>query len=84
MSPTAETEQQLELFREDFEKLRREVGKVIVGQDDIVTGTLTSLWPYLVMLAAMIFIADVALRRIDFSLFLGRFRKLSVPAAAPR
>ena len=84
MSPTAETEQQLELFREDFEKLRREVGQVIVGQDDIVTGTLTSLWPYLVMLAAMIFIADVALRRIDFSLLLGRFRKLSVPAAAPR
>jgi Ca-activated chloride channel family protein len=30
------------------------------------------LWPYLLMLAAMIFLADVALRRIDFDLMLGR------------
>ena len=30
------------------------------------------LWPYLVMAAALIFLADVALRRIDFDLLLGR------------
>jgi uncharacterized membrane protein len=30
------------------------------------------LWPYLLMLAAIIFLADVALRRIDFDLLLGR------------
>jgi len=30
------------------------------------------LWPYLLMLAAVIFLADVALRRIDFDLLLGR------------
>ena len=29
----------------------------------------TPLWPYLLMVAAAIFLADVALRRIDFSLF---------------
>ncbi len=32
----------------------------------------TPLWPYLVMAAAAIFLADVALRRIDFALLLGR------------
>src|SRR5262249_11064016 len=32
----------------------------------------TPLWPYLVTLAALIFLADVALRRIDFQLLLGR------------
>jgi uncharacterized membrane protein len=30
------------------------------------------LWPYLLMVAAIIFLADVALRRIDFDLLLGR------------
>jgi Ca-activated chloride channel family protein len=30
------------------------------------------LWPYLLMIAAVIFLADVALRRIDFDLLLGR------------
>ena len=30
------------------------------------------LWPYLLMVAAVIFLADVALRRIDFDLLLGR------------
>jgi Mg-chelatase subunit ChlD len=34
----------------------------------------TPLWPYLVMAAALIFLADVALRRIDFVLLLGRTR----------
>ena len=33
----------LEGFRTDFARLRAEVGKVIVGQDDIVVGTLTAL-----------------------------------------
>ena len=30
------------------------------------------LWPYLVAAAALLFLADVALRRIDFDLLLGR------------
>jgi MoxR-like ATPase len=34
---------QLDQFRADFLRLRREIGKVIVGQDDIVEGTLTAL-----------------------------------------
>ncbi|HEX4590890.1 MAG TPA: MoxR family ATPase [Gemmataceae bacterium] len=34
---------QLEQFRGDFQRLRGEIGKVIVGQDDIVEGTLTAL-----------------------------------------
>lgn len=34
---------QLDGFRADFLKLRREIAKVIVGQDDIVEGTLTAL-----------------------------------------
>lgn len=43
MSNTAELQSQLDHFREDFDKLRREIGKVIVGQDEIVRGTLLSL-----------------------------------------
>jgi MoxR-like ATPase len=38
-----EIKEQLEHFRSDFLRLRREIGKVIVGQDDIVEGTLTAL-----------------------------------------
>jgi MoxR-like ATPase len=34
---------QLDQFRTDFRRLRAEIGKVIVGQDDIVEGTLTAL-----------------------------------------
>ena len=34
---------QLDEFRTDFKRLRQEIGKVIVGQDDIVEGTLTGL-----------------------------------------
>src|SRR5918998_1676322 len=33
----------LDRFRADFRRLRDEIGKVIVGQDDIVEGTLTAL-----------------------------------------
>jgi MoxR-like ATPase len=34
---------QLDQFRADFTRLRQEIAKVIVGQDDIVEGTLTAL-----------------------------------------
>src|SRR5262245_7311729 len=34
---------QLDQFRVDFQKLRQEIGKVIVGQDEIVEGTLGAL-----------------------------------------
>src|SRR5919202_2239077 len=34
---------ELDQFRADFRRLRQEVAKVIVGQDDIVEGTLTAL-----------------------------------------
>ncbi len=43
MSDTAALQSQLDQFRADFDKLRREIGKVIVGQDEIVRGTLLSL-----------------------------------------
>src|SRR5688572_444326 len=38
-----EIKDQLEQFRADFRRLRQEIGKVIVGQDDIVEGTLAGL-----------------------------------------
>ncbi len=37
-----EVRQQLDQFRTDFEALRREIGKVIVGHTDIVDDTLTA------------------------------------------
>ena len=40
---TDEVKRQLEQFRDDFEALRREVRKVIVGHEEIVDGTLTAL-----------------------------------------
>lgn len=43
MSDPAELRSQLEQFRVDFHRLRAEIGKVIVGQDEIVRGTLLSL-----------------------------------------
>src|SRR5579864_9085783 len=43
MSNTEEVKRQLDQFRADFEALRREVGKVIVGQEEIVESTLTAL-----------------------------------------
>jgi Mg-chelatase subunit ChlD len=42
----------------------------------------TPLWPYLIMAAAGLFLLDVALRRIDFSLVLGRFRRPTFAVAA--
>ncbi|QEL19723.1 AAA family ATPase [Limnoglobus roseus] len=35
--------EELEGFRKDFQRLRQEIGKLIVGQDDIVEGTLAAL-----------------------------------------
>jgi MoxR-like ATPase len=43
MSTTAETQQLCDQFRADFKTLRDEIGKVIVGNDDIVQATLTCL-----------------------------------------
>ena len=43
MSTPEETKKQLDQFRADFEMLRREIGKVIVGHDDVVEGTLIAL-----------------------------------------
>jgi MoxR-like ATPase len=43
MSDADAIKEQLDQFRADFQRLRREIGKVIVGQDDIVEGTLTAL-----------------------------------------
>jgi MoxR-like ATPase len=43
MSNIEEIKGQLDQFRADFEALRREIAKVIVGHDDIVEGTLTGL-----------------------------------------
>lgn len=43
MSESEDVKQQLESFRSDFQKLRDEVGRVIVGQREIVDGTLAAL-----------------------------------------
>jgi MoxR-like ATPase len=43
MPETEEIRRQLDQFRADFAALRAEVGKVIVGQGEIVDGTLTAL-----------------------------------------
>lgn len=43
MSEHEDTKAQLEQFRVDFERLREEVAKVIVGHQEIVQGTLTAL-----------------------------------------
>src|SRR3954451_24506105 len=43
MAATDEIKQKLDEFRSSFERLRSEVAKVIVGQDEIVNGVLTTL-----------------------------------------
>jgi MoxR-like ATPase len=43
MSESEQVREQLDSFRADFQKLRDEVGRVIVGQQDIVDGTLAAL-----------------------------------------
>jgi MoxR-like ATPase len=40
----AELVRQLEGFRSHFEDLRREIGRIIVGNDEVVRGTLTALF----------------------------------------
>jgi MoxR-like ATPase len=42
-SPPASIEDQVQRFRADFERLRQEIGKVIVGHQPIVDGTLMAL-----------------------------------------
>jgi MoxR-like ATPase len=42
-SITEQTKHQLDRFRHDYDALRREIGKVIVGNDEIVDGVLTAL-----------------------------------------
>jgi MoxR-like ATPase len=41
--PPGGAREEIDLFREDFEALRSEIAKVIVGHEDIVAGTLISL-----------------------------------------
>jgi MoxR-like ATPase len=43
MSTASDLEQKLAGFREDFEALRREIAKRIVGLDDVIEGVLTAL-----------------------------------------
>ena len=43
MSSIDSLNEQLDDFRKDFQSLRDEIGKVVVGQNDIVEGTLTAL-----------------------------------------
>ena len=46
----------------------------VFAPDDRTASRPVPLWPYLVIAAAVLFLADVALRRIDFDLLLGRDR----------
>jgi Ca-activated chloride channel family protein len=46
----------------------------VFAPDDRTASRPVPLWPYLVIAAAVLFLADVALRRIDFDLLLGRTR----------
>jgi MoxR-like ATPase len=43
-SPTADLEGRLERFRHDFEALAKQIGRVIVGNTDVVHGVLTALF----------------------------------------
>ena len=43
MSTTSDLERELDRFRADFEALRHEIGKVIVGQEDVIEGVLSAL-----------------------------------------
>ncbi len=44
----------------------------VFAEDERTAARPVPVWPYLVMAAALVFLADVALRRIDFDLLLGR------------
>ena len=40
---TTKIDNQIELFRDEFDKVRTEIGKVIVGNEEVIDGTLVSL-----------------------------------------
>jgi MoxR-like ATPase len=42
MSTTSDIQRQLDRFREDFDALEREIGKVMVGQEDVIEGVLAA------------------------------------------
>ncbi len=46
--------------------------EAVFAPDDRTASRPVPLWPYLLTAAALVFVADVALRRIDFDLLLGR------------
>jgi hypothetical protein len=50
----------------------RPEAEAVFAPDDRTASRALPLWPYLVVAAALIFLADVALRRIDFDLVFGR------------
>jgi uncharacterized membrane protein len=48
--------------------------EMVFAADERTASQPLPLWPYLLIAAALLFVADVALRRIDFDLLLGRSR----------
>ena len=46
--------------------------EAVFAPDERTASRPVPLWPYLLVVAALIFLADVALRRIDFDLLMGR------------
>ena len=44
MADSADVKQKAEAFRENFKKLKEEIGRVIVGHDEIVSGVLTCMF----------------------------------------
>ena len=46
--------------------------EAVFAPDDRSASQALPLWPYLLIAAALLFVADVALRRIDFDLLFGR------------
>lgn len=70
-------------IRPTDEKLLEDVARVsggvykpaaaaVFAEDERTAARPVPVWPYLVIAAALVFLADVALRRIDFDLLLGR------------
>jgi Ca-activated chloride channel homolog len=46
--------------------------EAVFAPDERFAQQAVPLWPYLLIAAVLLFVADVALRRIDFDLLLGR------------
>ena len=42
MSSVSTSKQQLDAFQRDFDALRLEIGKIVVGQADVIDGVLTA------------------------------------------